>query len=202
MITLDLRIQDTELTITSLKELNDFQNLEDKRIVSGSITFDNIKHNAHSLAEILWTIGSLNIVTLSELLLVEVDFANSSNEIQEIILYSIVEIEGLKDSSEVNIEERNEYTYLINGFIYSLFYIKNSLVILNIDRHDRVIFNDEIEFTDKCSKQFTLTDSQISGISLKLKEELLRKYDWKPEAENFQYIDLPKSHEYIQKNSI
>jgi hypothetical protein len=198
MITLDLRIQDSELTITSIKELNDFQKSEDKSIVSGTITFDDIKHNAYSLAEVLWTIGSLNIGTLSELISIEVDFDNSSNEFQEIILNAVVEIEDLEDSSQLNVESRDGYSYLINGTIYALYYAHNTLTVLNIDMHDRAIYHDELEYEDKCSKEFILTDSQKNGMSFKLKEELLRKFNWNPEKKS-QDIDLPNSHENIQK---
>ena len=117
MITVDLRIKNTDLTITSVEELIKFEESESKLGVEGSITYDGTKHFAYSLAETMMVISSLNIGDLSDLISVEVDFENSSEEIQEIILDAVVEVESLESRSEIQIGNHKFHNNIFNNLL-------------------------------------------------------------------------------------
>ena len=198
MITVDLRIKNTELTITSVEDLIKFQESESASGIEGSITYDGTKHFAYSLAEVMLVISSLNIGDLSDLVSVEVDLENSSKEIQEIILDAIVEIEELNDKSEVNIQDKMSHGYTINNATYGITIHRKMLMILNVDMHDRFLFNDELEYENKCARHLFLTDSQISGI-----KSYFEKYALSTQKEEtLEDVDLVNSHEDIKHIAI
>ena len=196
MITVDLRIKNTDLTITSVEDLIKFEQSESKLGIEGTITHDEIKHHAYSLAEVMLIISSLNIGDLSELSFIEVDLENSSEEIQEIILDAVVEIESLESKSEVQIGNHKFHNNILNNSVYQVRLFKDVLMILNVDKHDRFLFNNELQYETKCSKHITLNDSQIDGIKSHFTKELVNKYD-KSVREESRSIDLIECHESI-----
>lgn len=201
MITVDLRIKNTELTITSARELSKFLESESTDGLEGSISYDGTKHFAYSLAEVMSIISSLNIGDLSNLVSVEVDLENSSKEIQEIILDAIVEIDSLENRSEVNVGDDEFHNNIINNSVYQIRLFQSSLIVLNVDMHDRFLFNDELEYEHKSSRHISLTNSQISGIKSYFREDVLAKYDTSA-SKKFDYIDLQNSHEDIKNIAI
>lgn len=201
MITVDLRIKNTELTITSAKELNKFLESKSTDGLEGSISYDGTKHFAYSLPEVMLIISSLNIGDLSELVSVEVDLENSSEEIQEIILDAIVEIESLDNKSEVNRVDDEYHNNIINNSAYQIRLFQSNLMILNVNMHDRFLFHDELEYEAKCARHISLTDSQIRGVKSYFREDILAKYDTSA-SKKFDYIDLQNSHEDIKNIAI
>ncbi|GAA6170728.1 hypothetical protein NBRC116592_03980 [Colwellia sp. KU-HH00111] len=201
MITVDLRIKNTDLTITSVEDLIKFEQSESKLGVEGIITHDEIKHHAYSLAEVMLIISSLNIGDLSELAFIEVDLENSSEEIQEIILDSVAEIESLESRSEVKVGSHEFYKNHINDSVYHIHLLKNDLVISNQKMYDLFFFKKELQYKDKHFKVIELTDSQINGVKSQFTKGLFDKYDASV-SEVTQSIDLENCHESIKNIAI
>jgi hypothetical protein len=197
MITVDLKIKNTDLTITSVEDLIKFEESESKSGIEGTITYDKIKHQAYSLVEVMMIISSLNIVDLSDLVSLEIDMENSSEEIQEIILDAVVEVESLESRSEIQIGNHKFHNNIFNNSVYQVRLFKNVLMILNVDMHDSFLFNNELQYETKCSKHITLNDSQISGIKSHFRGEVLAKYDTYISRESC-CVDLKKCYENIK----
>ncbi len=74
-------------------------------------------------------------------------------------------------------------------------------MVLNVDMHDRFLFNDELQYETKCSKHITLNDSQVTGIKSHFRKETLVKYN-KGVSEVSHSINLKNCHESIKHIAI